>query len=83
MKPFFEIKGRKIGYEFNPLVIAEIGINHEGSLKIALEMVDAAQREGLMALVPHVAHNPESYGDYARRNVSGSEAALLRHELAA
>lgn len=49
----------------------------------ALEMVDAAQREGLMALLPHVAHNPESYGDYARRNVSGSEAALLRHELAA
>lgn len=49
----------------------------------ALEMVDAAQREGLMEILPDVAQNPESYGDYARRNLSGSEAALLRHELAA
>ena len=49
----------------------------------ALEMVDAAQREGLLAILPEIARNPETYGDYARRNLSGSEAALLRHELAA
>jgi sialic acid synthase SpsE len=33
--PFFEIEGRKVGYEYNPLVIAELGINHGGSLEIA------------------------------------------------
>lgn len=49
----------------------------------ALEMVDSSQREGLLSVLPGIAHNPETYGDYARRNLSGSEAALLRHELAA
>jgi N-acetylneuraminate synthase len=39
---FIEIAGRKIGQDFSPFVIAEIGINHEGSLGIAKEMVDAA-----------------------------------------
>ncbi len=36
--PFIEISGRKIGVDFPPLVIAEIGINHEGSLAVAKEM---------------------------------------------
>ena len=37
MNHFIEIAGRKIGVDFPPLVIAELGINHEGSLKIAKE----------------------------------------------
>lgn len=49
----------------------------------ALEMVDAAQREGLLDLLPDVAHDPDAYGEYARRNLSASEAALLRHDVAA
>ena len=43
---FIEIDGRKIGTDYNPLVIAEIGINHNGSLEIAKEMVDSAHRAG-------------------------------------
>lgn len=46
MKQQFEIQGRKIGPEFPPFVIAEIGINHEGSLKKALQMVDDAVAAG-------------------------------------
>jgi len=46
----FEILGRKIGPDHAPLVIAEIGINHEGSLETAKAMVDAAQRAGIGAL---------------------------------
>ena len=49
----------------------------------ALEMIDPAQRDVLMAVMPQVAINPEAYGDYARRNLSASEAALLRHDIAA
>jgi hypothetical protein len=49
----------------------------------ALDTVDPAQREGLLHLLPDIEANPHSYGDYARRNISGSEAAILRHELAA
>ncbi|MBC7607949.1 MAG: N-acetylneuraminate synthase family protein [Burkholderiales bacterium] len=55
MNPFIAIAGRKIGIDFSPLVIAEIGINHEGSLKTALEMVDAAHRAGV-EVVKHQTH---------------------------
>ncbi len=49
----------------------------------ALDTVDPVQREGLLNILPEIADNPHAYGDYARRNISGSEAAILRHELAA
>lgn len=55
MNTAFEIAGRKIGAAFPPLVIAEIGINHEGSLKVAKEMVDAAHRAGA-EMVKHQTH---------------------------
>jgi len=55
MNPFIEIAGRKIGIDFPPLVIAEIGINHEGSLQTAFEMVDAAHRAGV-EVVKHQTH---------------------------
>ncbi len=37
-----EISGRKIGPNYLPLVIAEIGINHEGSLDKAIQIADNA-----------------------------------------
>ena len=42
----FEIAGRRIGAEYPPLVIAEIGINHEGNFQKALRMVDDAAAAG-------------------------------------
>ncbi len=53
--PFFEISGRKIGLDYEPLVIAEIGINHEGSLKVAFEMADAAVKAGA-EIIKHQTH---------------------------
>ena len=55
MNPYIEIAGRKIGIDYPPLVIAEIGINHEGSLAVAKEMVDAAHRAGV-EVVKHQTH---------------------------
>lgn len=55
MNPYIEIAGRKIGPDFPPLVIAEIGINHEGSLEVAKQMVDAAKRAGV-EVVKHQTH---------------------------
>ena len=51
----FTIAGRNIGPDYPPLVIAEIGINHEGSLQVAKEMVDAAHRAGV-EVVKHQTH---------------------------
>lgn len=42
----FQIAGREIGPDSPPLVIAEIGINHEGSYEKAVQMVDAAAAAG-------------------------------------
>lgn len=44
-----------IGSDATPLVIPEIGINHEGSLEIAKDMVDAAHRAGAR-LIKHQTH---------------------------
>jgi N-acetylneuraminate synthase len=41
-----EIASRKVGPEHPPLVVAEIGINHEGSFEKAIRMVDDAARVG-------------------------------------
>ena len=55
---FFEIDGIKIGPKYSPVVIAEIGINHNGSLKIAKELVDSAERAGVKIL-KHQTHIAE------------------------
>ncbi len=50
-----EIAGRKIGAGHPPVVIAEIGINHGGSLATAIEMVDAAIDAGA-EIIKHQTH---------------------------
>ena len=55
MEKYIEIDGRKIGKDYEPIVIAEIGINHNGSLEVAKEMVDAAYRAGA-EIVKHQTH---------------------------
>lgn len=49
----------------------------------ALDTIEPVQRDALLALFPDVAANPARYGDYARRNLSTSEVAILRHDTAA
>lgn len=67
-----EICGRKIGENYPPLVIAEIGINHEGSLRAAFEMVDAAHSVGA-EVIKHQTHvvEDEMSGE-ARRVIPGN-----------
>lgn len=49
----------------------------------SLEMIEAAQRAALLRLRPEIAADPMAYGAPARRQLSPSEAAILRHDLAA
>ncbi len=53
-----EIDGRKIGDDYDPVIIAEIGINHEGSLEVAKAMVDAACDAGI-EIIKHQTHIPD------------------------
>ncbi len=47
-----------------------------------LDLIEDSQRAALLDLVPGLREDPNVYGDYARRNLNGSEAAILRHEAA-
>jgi N-acetylneuraminate synthase len=49
------IGGRLVGPDYPPLVIAEIGINHNGSLAVAKQMVDAAVAAGA-EVIKHQTH---------------------------
>jgi len=55
MSTYFEIAGRRLGYDYQPLVIAELGINHGGSLAVAKQMVDAAVSAGV-EIIKHQTH---------------------------
>ena len=55
---FIKIGKRKIGLNFRPLVIFELGINHNGSLKLAKKIVDDAIKAGA-EIIKHQTHIPE------------------------
>lgn len=71
-KPEIRIAKRIIGENYNPLVIAEIGINHNGSLEIAKEMVDAAIESGA-EIIKHQTHIVEDeMSDLAKQTIPGN-----------
>ena len=78
--PYIEIAGRKIGRDFPPLVIAEIGINHEGSLTVAKEMVDAATRAGA-EVVKHQTHIVEDEMSAVAKTVIPGNAEVSIYEI--
>ncbi len=78
--PYIEISGRKIGRDYPPLVIAEIGINHEGSLEVAKQMVDAAKRAGV-EVVKHQTHIVEDEMSKAAKSVIPGNAEVSIYDI--
>ena len=58
MSQEFLIGNRKVGRKHPPLVVVEIGINHEGDLSVAKQLVDAAFISGA-EVIKHQTHIPE------------------------
>ena len=50
VKNSFKINGKTIGPDEPPYCIAEVGINHNGSLKLAKEMIEVAKDSGADAV---------------------------------
>ena len=75
-----EISSRKIGPNYNPVVIVEIGINHEGSLKTACEMVDAAHRSGA-EIIKHQTHVIEDEMSGEARKIIPGNADVSIYEI--
>lgn len=68
----FSIAGRMIGDDHPPIVIAEIGINHEGSLDVAIAMADSAINAGA-EIIKHQTHVVEDeMSDEARKVIPGN-----------
>ncbi|TVQ64203.1 MAG: N-acetylneuraminate synthase [Phycisphaerales bacterium] len=61
-----KIAGREIGPDAPPYVIAELGVNHDGSLDRALELVDAAAEAGADAVKVQVFRAEALMGRAAR-----------------
>jgi len=79
MKPFLNINGRKIGEKYPPIVIAEIGINHEGSIEVAKQMVDAAYKAGA-EIVKHQTHVVEDeMSAEAKKVIPGNTDVSIYH----
>ncbi|WP_139470514.1 N-acetylneuraminate synthase [Campylobacter armoricus] len=64
----------------NPLIIPEIGINHNGSLEIAKLMVDAAKRAGAK-IIKHQTHIVEDEMCEAAKKVIPGNASISIYEI--
>ncbi len=78
----FSIGNRLVGENHPPLVIAEIGINHEGSLEAAKQMVDAAKRAGA-EVIKHQTHIIEDEMSAAAKKVIPGNADVSIYDIMA
>jgi sialic acid synthase SpsE len=77
-----QIGARAVGPGHVPLVIAEIGINHEGSLATAREMVDAAARSGV-EVIKHQTHVVDDEMSAAAKRVRPGNAEVSIYDIMA
>lgn len=80
MRMSFEIAGRKIGEEFEPLVVVEIGINHNGSLAEAFKLVDSAKVAGA-EIIKHQTHIPDAEMSSEAKRVIPGNADISIYEI--
>ena len=72
MHPEISISGRKIGKNHEPVVIAEIGINHNGDIDVAIAMADAAIDSGA-EIIKHQTHIvDDEMSDEAKKIIPGN-----------
>ena len=76
----FEILGRKIGEDYPPVVIAEIGINHAGSLDVAVHLADEAINAGA-EIIKHQTHIIEDEMSFEATTVVPDNAAVSIYDV--
>ena len=80
--PEIKIADRLIGNKYPPIVIAEIGINHEGSLDLAIAMADSAIDAGA-EIIKHQTHIVEDEMSDEAKNVIPGNADVSIYEIMA
>ncbi|MDX8400570.1 MAG: N-acetylneuraminate synthase family protein [Gallionellaceae bacterium] len=76
----FQIAGRWVGDNHPPVVIAEIGINHEGSIELAIAMADAAIDAGA-EIIKHQTHIIEDEMSNEAKFIIPSNADVSIYEI--
>ena len=76
----FKISNRIVGDDAPPLVIAEIGINHNGSLDIAIAMADAAIDAGA-EIIKHQTHIIEDEMSHEAKKAIPGNADISIYEI--
>ena len=80
MSNYIQIGDRKIGEDYPPLVIAEIGINHNGSLEVAKKMVLAAKEAGC-EIIKHQTHVVDDEMSHLAKEVIPGNADISIYEI--
>jgi N-acetylneuraminate synthase len=80
MRPELKIGNRLIGDDYPPVVIADIGINHGGSLDMAVAMADAAIDSGV-EIVKHQTHVIEDEMSEEAKGVIPGNADISIYEI--
>jgi N-acetylneuraminate synthase len=78
--PEINIGGRLIGDQHSPVVIAEIGINHGGSLDLAIHMADLAIDSGA-EIIKHQTHIIEDEMSEEAKTVIPANAEISIYEI--
>jgi N-acetylneuraminate synthase len=76
----FRIADRSVGIGCPPLVVAEIGINHNGDLKQAKQLVDAAAEAGV-EIIKHQTHIPDAEMSLEAKSVIPGNAEISIYEV--
>lgn len=76
----FSIGTRSVGPDFAPLVVAEIGINHNGDLSEAKLLVDSAAGAGA-EIIKHQTHIPDAEMSQEARYVKPGNADVSIYEV--
>lgn len=76
----FQIDTRSVGPDFPPLVVAEIGINHNGDLEQAKKLVDSASAAGA-EVIKHQTHIPDAEMSLEARKVIPGNADISIYDV--
>lgn len=76
----FKIGSRKVGAGTEPLIIAELGINHNGSLDIAISLADKAIKAGA-EVIKHQTHIPNDEMTHHAKKIIPLNAKINIYDL--